>query len=303
MKLKIFFIICAMVATAWAQDSTAVFVAENSDVPEKKAPAAEQNKKPKKQRNAPGIPNAVLRQFDRNNDGVLDEAEVAALKKAAETSAKNYVAPRIPAKNAPRHPGMRGPVPQIPPEVVKAFDKDGDGKLSPEERRQMRARLREIFQKYDVGNKGRLSPEEIEKAVAENPDLAMVLKKYAGPRPEVKGKSGNPANAPKPHKNAGPKRRGPRPPMPPSVVKAFDKDGDGKLSKEEMPALHQSLKEAKQKYDKDGDGKLNAEERAQAIKDPVVGELFKPRPHPKPAEGSKVSGKSKASVAEPKQSK
>lgn len=295
MKLKIFSIVCAMVAIAWAQDATAVSAAENADSPDRKAPAAEQNKKPKPHRNTPGIPNAVLRQFDRNNDGVLDESEIAALQKAVETSAKNYVAARRPAKDEARRPGVRGPMPQIPPEVIKAFDKDGDGKLSPEEREQMRARLREIFQKYDAGNKGRLSPEEIEKAVAENPDLAMVLKKYAGPRPEVKGKSGNPANAPKPHKNAGAKRRGPRPPMPPSVIKAFDKDGDGKLSKEEMPALHQSLKEAKQKYDKDGDGKLNAEERAQAAKDPVLGELFKPRP--KPAERPSDRGKGKAPAA------
>lgn len=52
-----------------------------------------------------------------------------------------------------------------------------------------------------------------------------------------------------------------------AILEKFDKDGDGKLSKEE----HQAAREARrkrmlEKFDKDGDGKLSEEERAAAKK-------------------------------------
>jgi hypothetical protein len=87
-----------------------------------------------------------------------------------------------------------------PPEVVKQFDKDGDGKLSPEERQamhqerkaRMEERRKEMLEKYDADGDGKLSPEE--KAKAREERKAEMLRK-------------------------------------------FDKDGDGKLSEEERAAM------------------------------------------------------------------
>lgn len=53
--------------------------------------------------------------------------------------------------------------------------------------------------------------------------------------------------------------------MPPGMIERFDKDGDGKLSDDEMKAMqaerNEARKEMVKKYDKDGDGKLSGEER------------------------------------------
>lgn len=55
-------------------------------------------------------------------------------------------------------------------------------------------------------------------------------------------------------------------PVPPEVLKKYDKDGDGKLSAEEKAAWKADREAEKKallaKYDKDGDGKLNEEEKA-----------------------------------------
>jgi EF hand len=94
----------------------------------------------------------------------------------------------------------RPPGGKLPPAILKEFDKDGDGKLSDEERKAMREamearmkeRRKEMLEKYDADGDGKLSEEEIAKARADR--QAEILKKY-------------------------------------------DKDGDGKLSEEERAAI------------------------------------------------------------------
>ena len=57
---------------------------------------------------------------------------------------------------------------------------------------------------------------------------------------------------------------GGRPPreVPPEILKKFDKDGDGKLSQDEVKAMHEARQaEILKKFDKDGDGKLSDDER------------------------------------------
>ncbi|MBB5353366.1 Ca2+-binding EF-hand superfamily protein [Haloferula luteola] len=58
--------------------------------------------------------------------------------------------------------------------------------------------------------------------------------------------------------------RGPRN-LPPELIKKYDTDGDGKLSKEESTAMREEMKAKREalvkKYDTDGDGKLSPEER------------------------------------------
>jgi len=73
---------------------------------------------------------------------------------------------------------------QIPPELLKQFDKDGDGKLSDEERTAMQeagrarreAMQKEMLAKYDTDKDGKLSDEERAKARADRE--AEMLKKY-----------------------------------------------------------------------------------------------------------------------------
>ncbi len=87
-----------------------------------------------------------------------------------------------------------------PPELIKEFDKDGDGKLSDDEKSAMRdamksrlkERHKEVMERFDADKDGKLSPEEREKARAAH--KAKMLEK-------------------------------------------FDKDGDGNLSEEERAAM------------------------------------------------------------------
>lgn len=97
-------------------------------------------------------------------------------------------------------PPQQRPQRQLPPNVIKEFDKDGDGQLSNEERTAMvdtmRAKSEErnkaMLEKYDADKDGKLNAEEAGKARSER--QAELLKKY-------------------------------------------DKDGDGKLSNEERKAI------------------------------------------------------------------
>lgn len=71
-----------------------------------------------------------------------------------------------------------------------------------------------------------------------------------------------------------PQRKGP----PPEMLKKFDKDGDGTLSKEEKDAMREAMKEhhkdRAKEFDKDGDGKLSEAER-EAMKEARKGEWLK----------------------------
>jgi hypothetical protein len=82
------------------------------------------------------------------------------------------------APQGPRRP--QGP----PPQLVKEFDTDKDGKLSDDEKKamhdamqaRMEARRKEMLAKYDADGDGKLSAEETEKARADR--QAELLKKY-----------------------------------------------------------------------------------------------------------------------------
>ena len=136
-------------------------------------------------------------------------------------------------------------------EIIKKFDKDGDGKLNEDERAEARkawqarsggGRWAEIIKKYDKDGDGKLSDEE--KAEAKKARRAR----------------------------AGDRRA--------EFMKKHDTDGDGQLSDEEQAAARKAMAERRgggegrggrraeiiKKFDKDGDGKLSDEERAEARK-------------------------------------
>jgi len=86
------------------------------------------------------------------------------------------------AQDAPQRPNR--PQRQIPPEMLKEFDKDGDGKLSETEMTAMQearkakweAQQKATLAKYDADGDGKLSEEEAGKARADR--QAETLKKY-----------------------------------------------------------------------------------------------------------------------------
>ena len=78
---------------------------------------------------------------------------------------------------------------------------------------------------------------------------------------------------------------------PKEILAKFDKDGDGKLSREERRAMFDEARKKREalikKYDADGDGKLNDAEKTKLIQDPEVQEMMKrmignPPPPPPP---------------------
>jgi hypothetical protein len=107
----------------------------------------------------------------------------------------------------PGGPGGPGGQRPVPAEVLKEFDKDGDGKLSDDERKAMREamqaraeeRRQEMIKKYDKDGDGKLSEEE-RKTMMEEQRAAMEARRA-------------------------------------EMMKKYDKDGDGKLNEEERAAM------------------------------------------------------------------
>ncbi|RKY13241.1 MAG: hypothetical protein DRP82_05665 [Planctomycetota bacterium] len=149
--------------------------------------------------------------------------------------------PPGPPKRVPL--GIGWAVSRLPEELVKKFDKNGDGKLSDEEKvTALKTTFKEFMDKFDTNKDGKLSDEELTKV---KEDVSKTMEEY--------------------------KQR---------MIKRFDKDGDGKLSDEEKKAMRKAMMEKRkemmekrrkrrqemhkkmlEKFDKDGDGKLNDEER------------------------------------------
>jgi len=121
---------------------------------------------------------------------------------------------------------------RIPQEVVEKYDKDGDGKLSEDERSALRDdRKKRILEKYDTNKDGELDDAEKAKFREERGDRRQ---------------------------GSGGKRQ-----MNPEMLKQFDKDGDGELSAEERSALRDERKKRfMEKFDTNKDGELDEAEKA-----------------------------------------
>jgi Ca2+-binding EF-hand superfamily protein len=156
---------------------------------------------------------AALKQYDRDRDGRLSDAE-------RETMRKEVFAERR------RSTGRRGGM-MFPPEIVAKYDKDGDGSLNDTEARAAQEGLTKMFQnlqkKYDANGNGNFEPSEIEKLQAD----AAAGKLEDVPRFFIQ--------------MLGSQGRRPRSGGPPSSgqqmdLRQFDKNGDGRLNEEELRA-------------------------------------------------------------------
>tara|TARA_B100001248_G_scaffold246298_1_gene216785 strand:- start:170 stop:619 length:450 start_codon:yes stop_codon:yes gene_type:complete len=91
----------------------------------------------------------VMKKFDKDGDGKLNEEEKAELRKQM---------------------AERGAGRKIPPFIMQKFDKDGDGKLSQDERAEarkaMEARRAEMIERFDKDGDGKLNEEERKAAMA-----------------------------------------------------------------------------------------------------------------------------------------
>ncbi len=99
----------------------------------------------KKKGDEPGKKRAIperLKQFDKNNDGKLDEAERKAMRE------------EIAKKGEGKKKGKRGGADagKRRAELLKKYDKDGDGKLNEAERKAMRE---DVTKKRGDGGKGK----------------------------------------------------------------------------------------------------------------------------------------------------
>ena len=94
----------------------------------------------------------LLKKFDKDGDGKLNDAERAELRKAM---------------------ASKGGARRLPPQLMKKFDKDGDGKLNEDERAEMRkameARRKEFIAKFDKDGDGKLNEDERKAAMAARP--------------------------------------------------------------------------------------------------------------------------------------
>ncbi len=165
-------------------------------------------------------------------------------------------------------------------QLMKRFDKNGDGKLDEEERAEAKKALSEkaadlkdmrlkfaknIIAKYDKNGDNKLDEEE----------LVAFLEEHR-----------RNFDADRQNRN---RRRAFTPPK--EVLAKWDKDGDGQLSREERRAMFEDARQRRaaliNKYDTDKDGKLSDAERNNLIQDPEVQNMMKrmlsnPLPQPPP---------------------
>ncbi|MHA3771788.1 hypothetical protein ACXR0O_09660 [Verrucomicrobiota bacterium sgz303538] len=214
----------------------------------------------------------VLKPYDTDNDGKLNETERAAVKAAIDAGTLVLPKPPTPPAHGPRPTDEQPPAsstdtgstqppeppkppqppedtkPQPPalPEELKAFDKDGDGKLSDAEREAAKAAIEAgtikpqtppqppagaqppapplpaELKPYDVDGNGVLSDAEKAAVKAAIEDGTLKLPTPAQPQPPT-GTQQPPA------------------PTLPDALKAYDKDGDGKLSETELAAVKAAI--------------------------------------------------------------
>lgn len=151
-------------------------------------------------------------------------------------------------------------------QLLKKFDKDGDGRLNEQERAEAMKAIKEksaslnelreknvqsVIKRYDKDGDGKLDQTELAAFLEEQRKMFENMRS----------------------------RRFRNMQVPKEILAKYDKDGDGKLSPQERRAMfedaHKRRAELVKKYDKDGDGKLSDAERDALIKDPEVQTMMK----------------------------
>jgi Ca2+-binding EF-hand superfamily protein len=143
-------------------------------------------------------------------------------------------------------PGM-----MMGPALMRALDKDGDGKLSSSEISDAASALK----KLDKNSDGEISRDEIVP-----PQLAGAPGGFRG-RPGQPGRPGEPGRPNEPSRPEGGDQR-PNPEALLARLKQLDKDGDGKFKKDELP---ERMQERFEQMDANGDGVIDETEMKEIL--------------------------------------
>ena len=169
------------------------------------------------------------------------------------------------ADDPPKRPGPGGPGRA---QILKQFDKNGNGKLDPEEREALR---KAFLERFDTNGDGQIDASEREAA-----RKALRMRRggrRTGAPQAAKSKrppGGKRRDTPRGKGNAPFGKMGGRA----ALLRRFDRNGDGKLDEQERAALRAFVQQRGggrgmraqllRQFDKDGDGKLNEAERRAA---------------------------------------
>ena len=202
---------------------------------------------------------AMIERLDTNKDGAIDNKELAALKDRLAQGGQGQQGQR---PQGQRPEGQQGQRPQFNPadmiKRIKESDKNKDGKITKDE---LPEQMQRMFPRIDTNQDGAIDREEL--AVMEK---RMAQRGQGGQRPE-----GQPGQRPEGQPGQG---RG-LPPLP--VLQALDANHDGEISGDEIANAVKALKS----LDKDGNGKLTMEELM-----PARGQ----RPGGQPGQGGRPDG-------------
>ena len=179
---------------------------------------------------------ALLEQYDQDNDGRLSESEREALWQDRQADGESFDRRGRGGRGGPEGRGGRDGRGRgmMPKELVAKYDLDNDGQLNQQEmrtaRETMRKQFEEIVNQYDANNNGRLDPEEREVLQADV-DSGKVegLPQYFGRR----GRGG-------PDGNSG--EFGRKPGNREEWIKRFDTNNDGELDEAEREAAREQFR-------------------------------------------------------------
>jgi Ca2+-binding EF-hand superfamily protein len=201
----------------------------------------------------------LVRLGDGNADGKLSADEFAQglaggeSKTAAPADAGN--AKPKPAKARPGRPGKAAR--PVPGRFLAQLDKNGDGKLTPDEvPEERREQLTRMIRRADKDGDGALSQEEFAAVAKQRAEMAKMRTAKPGEKP-AEAPTAMKKNKPGPNK-PGNKMQGQVQATPASLFRAVDKDRDGKLNGDEISSASDAIKS----LDKNGDGTVTAKEIA-----------------------------------------
>jgi collagen type III alpha len=193
---------------------------------------------------------AMIERLDTNKDGAIDNKELAAVKDRFAQGGGQQ--PQ--GQQGQRPQGQQGQRPQFNPadmiKRIKESDKNNDGKITKDE---LPEQMQRMFPRIDTNQDGAIDREELavmEKRMAERGQGGQRPDGQPGQRPDGQRPDGQPGQRPQNPQGQG---RG-LPPLP--VLQALDANHDGEISSDEIANAVKALKS----LDKDGNGKLTMDE-------------------------------------------
>ncbi|MFM2094130.1 MAG: hypothetical protein RIS70_1254 [Planctomycetota bacterium] len=225
----------------------------------------------------------LVRRGDKNQDGKLGRDEfLAAVKETAEQNDPNN--PPRPDARPDQNPDRRPP----PQQIIRQFDKDGDGKLSKDE---VPERMRENMERIDTDRDGFVTVEELQSAFramarsrneagtpTERPGTPTERPSTPTERPSTptpgREQLGNDPAAERPNAGA-PDRPAPNAANPEQETRAIesmfdnrDENRDGKLTADEMPEANRAMFERlRARFGTEGESSLTREQFVKAMRE------------------------------------